>query len=83
LSIVICLPFLGSGDRYITPGSTLAKCADCGAGIFVAPSSQEIPGENVYVCMDCAARRLREDPAPKMIVVERAIPEIQAWRRRN
>ncbi len=83
MRVVICLPFLGASDRYITPGSTLDKCADCGAGIFVAPSSRESPGDNVYVCMDCAARRLRDDPDPKFEVVEGAGRELLDWHRRN
>jgi len=81
----MCLPVEGDLDRYIVPGSVVAKCADCGAAVYVAPSGQKLRGATdvIAVCMKCGLARLEMEKEPKFKLVPGQEWEIEAWRRRH
>jgi len=83
--ILICLPVEGDPNCYIVPSSVVAKCADCGALVYVAPSAQKLQETATVtaVCMNCALARLEKEKEPKFDLVPGQDWEIEAWRRRH
>jgi len=83
--ILMCLLVEGDPDRYIVPGSVVAKCTDCGVAVYVSPSGQklqETPPVTV-VCMNCTLARLEKEKEPKFALVPGQGWEIEAWQRRH
>lgn len=80
--VLICEPVDGDPGRYIVPGGTKTKCADCGREIYLSPSSQKLT-DAVTVCMPCGLSRVNGDPEPRVEMVPGQAEEINAYHKRN
>ena len=68
--IIVAVPVGVSQRGEIVTGSTKARCADCDAAVWVAPSSQimmrRLPDEACKVlCLGCARVTIEADPEPE------------------
>lgn len=83
LKIIFCMA-VNAEPRYMVPGSTRAKCCDCGVDIQVAPSSQKAlkEGAAITVCMSCGLKRAQGQPGELEVLPGQA-DEISQWRKRN
>ena len=80
--VLICEPVNGDPGRYIVPGCTKTKCADCGREIYLFPSSQKLT-DAVAVCMPCGLSRVDSDPEPRVEMVPGQAEEINTYHKRN
>lgn len=85
---IACVPVDAPG--IVAVGSTRARCSDCGAGVWIAPSGVRMVAEKglVIVCIPCVHKRMAADPNPKIqsITPEQAVEAMRTmglWQRRN
>jgi uncharacterized Zn finger protein len=78
--IVVCGLF-GPNERMI-PHSILLHCQNCGAGVSVAPTSQQLLAENstnsMVLCMTCGMKHLEETGTPVQPPTAEQITEAMA-----
>jgi hypothetical protein len=70
--IIVAVPISGEAglDCEVVTGSARAECVDCGAEVWIAPSSQIImrllpDGQCKVLCLECAERAIAEGPQPE------------------
>lgn len=80
--ILICRPVKGSDDHYLVPGCVEKQCQDCGAGVWVSPSGQEMTDATI-VCIVCGVIRAKNDPNVDVKMLPAQVREIVEWQRRN
>jgi len=65
--IIVAVPVEVSQRGEIVTGSTKARCADCDAAVWVAPSSQIMMRRQTckVLCIPCGLGAIEEDPDPE------------------
>ena len=68
--IIVAMPMASSSADCVVAGSSRAECSDCGAEIWVAPSSRimmrMLPnGACKVLCLGCAREAIAKDPKPE------------------
>ena len=83
-TFIVCMPVEGP-PHYITPGSQIYACYDCGCQVTAAPSSQNMLKETgaLVLCMNCALKRSTVEPPKSVSMVPGAEIEINDWRHRQ
>ncbi len=83
-TFILCSPADGP-PNYITPGSKVYECCDCGQRVIAAPSSQDMinrEGAKV-ICLDCAGERARIESGLLLRMLPGALQEIRNYLHRQ